>query len=226
MLIIDRKIVIVHLRKAGGTSFCRGLIDLLPPRRVEFYGYTREGEARSQAGARAGGLWKHAKAREILALTGLRKDRTRVYLVSLRPYPERVASFYFYCQRHHRKNSAKYPWIDGMSFSAYLRSPYVNEDTVPDFALGADGALLVDEFVPYDRLEQTYRDLCAELGFPNQSLPRLNANPDQEQDYLSCYSAEDMTVLRKRFAAEEEFLRRLRAEGRLHRAAPDPSPAT
>ena len=69
-------------------------------------------------------------------------------------------------------------------------------------------------------------DLCAELGFPNQSLPRLNANPDQEQDYLSCYSAEDMTVLRKRFAAEEEFLRRLRAEGRLHRAAPDPSPAT
>jgi hypothetical protein len=217
MLIIDRKIVIVHMRKAGGTSFCRGLIDLLPPERVEFYGYTKEGEARSKEGNRAGGLWKHSTAREIFAKTGLRKDRTKVFLISLRPYPERVASFYFYCQRHHERNRAKYPWIDGLAFSDYLRSPRVNDDTVPDFALAEDGSLLVDEFVPYDEIGQAYRKLCAELGFPRQRLPHLNANPDQVRDYRACYSADDLACLRDRFAEEEALLASLEARGILAR---------
>ena len=195
MLIIDRKIVILHIRKAGGTSFCRGLIDLLPPSRIEYYGYTKPGEVRSRNSARNGGLWKHSKAADFFAKSPLKRDEVKVYLVSTRPYLERVASFYLFARRRNEKDSTAYPWVRGLSFSGYLHSNHLNRDTLMNYALSADGHLLVDHFVQYDRLDQEFSDLCELLGLGPRQIPRLNLNNVPREDYAAMYSPEDLTFI-------------------------------
>jgi len=86
MLIIDNKIVIAHMKKCGGTSVCKGLIETLPQERVQYLGYTAEGEQRSARSRRKGGLWKHSSATDIVKNVPQARADLTVYLVSLRPW--------------------------------------------------------------------------------------------------------------------------------------------
>ncbi|TWI93968.1 hypothetical protein IQ03_04369 [Gemmobacter caeni] len=92
MLLIDNRILIVHMRKCGGTSFCSALIDLLTLKRLFFLGYTPEGEERSvRYRRRPEGVWKHATVETIHKGLHLDRKALDIYLLSVRPWWERVA---------------------------------------------------------------------------------------------------------------------------------------
>ena len=207
MLLIDKKILIVHMRKCGGTSFCRGLIDILPPERSYYLGYTKESEARSSASYREGGPWKHSTAHEAISKMGLNREDLEVYLISMRPYWERLASFYLYAARHHQRDATKYPWVSEITnMSEYLESRFVNRDSVPEFACDPDGNSLVDHFVRFESIGSAYSDLCARLGFPDQEIPSLNRNPTVAQDYKSLFNDVDWANMKRMFQPEIDFI--------------------
>lgn len=210
MLLIDKKILIVHMRKCGGTSFCRGLIDILPPERCFYLGYTKESEARSSASYREGGPWKHSTAHEVISKMGLDRENLEVYLVSMRPYWERLASFYLYAVRHHQRDASKYVWVSEIkTISEYLESRFANRDSVPEFACDPDGNTLVDHFVRFESLGSTYSDLCARLGFAGQEIPSLNRNPTVAQNYKGLFSNTDWANITPRFQPEIDFINAL-----------------
>ncbi len=212
MLLIDNRILIVHMRKCGGTSFCSGLIDLLPPERLFFLGYTPEGEERSaRYRRRPEGVWKHATAETILKGLHLDRKALDIYLLSVRPWWERVASFYFHALRYHQKDPAKYRWVKDMSFSDYLHSEHRNNERITDYACGADGEVLVDHLVPFDDLDGAYGRLCEDLGFPGQKIPHVNFNRLKgkaitDGNLRGLYSAADWAFVEPYFAEESAFL--------------------
>lgn len=211
MLIIDDKIVIAHMKKCGGTSVCKGLVETLPKARIDFLGYTPEGEERSAASRRRKGLWKHSPVQDIVDKTPLPRENLTIYLVSLRPWWDRVASFYFHAKRYHRKTGHKYPWVKDMAFSAFLRSPYIEEIECLDvFSGGPDGQPLADVYVPYSSLSTWYTTLATELGYPSVELPEYNrGRPKFADGYLECYNAADFELMAERFHGEDAMLERM-----------------
>ncbi|MDE4134782.1 hypothetical protein PXK00_16815 [Phaeobacter sp. QD34_3] len=206
MLLVDGKILFVHMKKCGGTAFCKGLIDVLPPDRVFYLGYDADGEARSTASRRAGKIWKHSFAKEIR--DELDPDGTefkKVYLLANRPFWERVASFYLHCRRHNARSADKYPWVKGMSFKEYLRSDHAEFEQITDYALDDNGQNMVDVIVDFDQISETYKVACKEFGFSNQSMPILNANPIKV-DYRSFYDLEDWNLVVSKYRGEIDFL--------------------
>jgi hypothetical protein len=203
MLIVDDKIVIAHMRKCGGTAFCLGLIEQLPPERTEYLGYTVEGELRSKEKYRKREVWKHSSAIEILNYYDI--SDPYVMLVSYRPYHQRVASFYFHCLRHNARDPKKYAWVHGKSFGEYLISKHAKLETVPHFACDDAGDPVVDEIVPFDQIAQRYDVLARELGLAKRSMPKLNVNPEP-QDYRTLYGADDWEIVRPTLEAEREFM--------------------
>ena len=133
LLIIDKSIVIIHVRKGGGTSFCRSLIDILPQERVDFFGYTRAGEARAAESRKSGGPWKHSTAAEAIAYLG-RKPK-KVYLVSVRPYRERVGSFFHYSKRRFQVAPKEYGHMKDISIGDFIRKQFVAEDNLSKYCL-------------------------------------------------------------------------------------------
>lgn len=211
MLIIDNKIVIAHMKKCGGTSVCKGLIETLAPERLAFWGYTPEGEQRSAQSRRRKGVWKHSPIPDILGKTDLKRDDLTIYLISLRPWWDRVASFYFHAKRYHQKTGTKYPWVKDMDFSTFLRSPYIAEiEELNAFGATSDGTPLADVYVPYAGLSQWYTDLAASLGHPDATLPEYNrGRPKFAKGYRDTYSETDFALMAERFAPEDLMLERL-----------------
>ena len=215
MLLIDSRILIIHMRKCGGTSFCTGLIEQLPPERVFYLGYTPEGEKRSaEYRRRPGQVWKHATAATIIKGLKLDPAKLEIHLLALRPWWDRVASFYFHAQRYHHQDGRKYPWVDNMSFSEYLRSTHLNTDRLTDYACALDGSCLVNHFIRFDALDDAYRRLCAELGLHGQGIPHLNANSVKEhsigdKELRALYSPADWEVVQPYFQPEIDFIAEL-----------------
>ena len=220
MLIIDDKIVIIHIRKAGGTSFCKGLLRLLPADRMVAFGYAkRNGGAKPGAPRPAippgqtrpartpGSLWKHSTAADFVASRGGQKGDYRLILVSARPLVERVVSFYFYCRRANKRDPEHYKWVENMTFPAYLAA-HIYDDTLHGFATAASGEVLVDHIVDYRNLNGAYTALCAERGFPGQSIPRLNAAPEKKRDYAVLFRPRNLARIQETLDEEEAFLAR------------------
>ncbi|MCB1398341.1 MAG: hypothetical protein H6898_08410 [Rhodobacter sp.] len=210
MLVIDKKIVIAHMKKCGGTSVCKGLIETLEPGRVEYWGYTEEGEKRSAVSRRRGGLWKHSPVRDIVTkLPYDRKDLT-IYLISLRPWWDRTGSFYFHAKRYNRL-SKKYKWVEGMSFSEFLRNENFTEiEPLDHFCNDENGQSAVDYFVDYDSLDDWYARLMAELGHAGVTLPKYNVGAKKKDGgYRAYYSEEDFEFTAKAFAGETEMIARM-----------------
>jgi len=206
MLIIDEKIIILHMKKCGGTSFCRGLIDCIDNERLEFYGYTKEGEDRSAKSKDKGGLWKHSTAREARVSMGAeRYDKLQVWFVATRPYWDRVASFYYYAKRHNDEDATKYTFAADLSFSDYINSRYMLKDKITDFVCDDHNKCIVDRIVRYEEIQRMYSRLVRKLGIENHRIPSLNANPTP-QNYVLKYSGDDWAHLARKFKDEIEFL--------------------
>lgn len=209
MLLIDEKTLVVHMKKCGGTAFCKGLIDTLPPERLFFLGYTAEGEDRSAQNSRKGLIWKHSPAKDIIRqLDPDRKKISKILLISDRPFWERVASFYLHVKRHNARNPEKYKWAVGLSFKDYLRSDYAEFEKINDYALDASGNMLVDEIVPHDKISEVYETVSAACGLPGQKMPRLNVNPI-EVDYRLFYGQDDWDLVVGKYQDEVELLKGL-----------------
>jgi hypothetical protein len=211
LLIIDNNIVIAHMKKCGGTSVCKGLIETLAADRIDFWGYTPEGEQRSAQSRRRKGVWKHSSIPDILRKTELQRENLTIYLISLRPWWDRVASFYFHAKRYNRKTGTKYPWVQDMSFSAFLRSPYVAEiEQLNEFSASPEGAPLADVYVPYSELSQWYGEFATRLGHPGTALPEYNRGRAKFADgYRETYTEADFALMAERFAQEDRMLERL-----------------
>lgn len=216
MLIIDRRILIVHMRKCGGTSFCLGLINILPAERLFYLGYTAEGEALSAAYRKGPGrVWKHATTRRILRGLGLAREDLEIHLLAMRPWWERVASYYFHARRYNAANPAKHRWVAGMSFSDYLRSAHLNRDRLDDYACDDAGQRIVDHIVRFRDIGRAYHDLCLRLGHPGQVIPHENRNLLKaevvgDQDTRALYSPADWAWTAAQFQGETDFMQ---AEG-------------
>lgn len=206
MLIIDDNILILHMKKCGGTSFCRGLIDQLPANRIEFYGYTAEGEARSQSSKKNGSVWKHSTAKEALAYLGAERfEEMDKWFVATRPYWERVASFYFYAKRHNERDASKYPFAGKLSFEEYIQSRHMLRETVPDYVCDDNGKCLVNRIVRYDHIGNMYRRLAKRLSLEDWAIPNHNANP-VKTDYMQHYDGISWAHLARKFQSEVDFL--------------------
>lgn len=182
MLLIDNKIMIVHMPKCGGTSFCKSLVDTLEPERVFYLGYTPDGERRSVEYKEKTGLaWKHATAYELVKGLALDPGELEIILVSTRPYWERVASFYLHAKRHNSRDAQRYAWVKDMSFSEYVRSSYFYKESIPEYSCDPEGKVLVNRFVKFSELSDEYAQLCRRLGYSGMTLPHLNANRYKEK---------------------------------------------
>ncbi|TMV92404.1 hypothetical protein FGG78_08405 [Thioclava sp. BHET1] len=187
------------------------MIETLKPARCDFLGYTPEGEKNSAESRREGGLWKHSSAAEIVSRLPQGRENLTVYLISLRPWWQRVGSFYFHAKRHNEMRGA-YKWVVGMSVSEFLRSKHVEEVERLDQFCENDS---VDYFVEFSQIDEWYSSILAELGRPGQVLPKYNiGNPAGETDYRQLFSNADMELLSARFAGETAMLDKIRAGNR------------
>lgn len=212
MLVIDGKIVIAHMKKCGGTSVCKGLIEILEPDRLEYFGYTTMGEKKSAVSRRRGKLWKHSSAAEIVEKLPQKREDLTVYLISLRPWWQRVGSFFFHARRYNKIHGT-YKWIEGMNFSSFLRSKYIDEVEQLD-VFSKNGA--VDFFVDYTRLSDWYTSFASDLGHPEGILPSYNLGNSTEHDYRDLFSEDDMKLMSARFAGEIHMLSQLQPVGSGH----------
>lgn len=212
MLIVNDRIVIAHMKKCGGTSVCKGMIESLPPETIDYWGYTAEGEEKSALSRRRGKVWKHSPVADILQKLSRKREETQIYLVSVRPWWDRVGSFYFHAKRYNRMSGEKYPWVTDMTLSEFIRSKYMADvERLDRFCSDADGNLLVDHFVDYTRIAEWYREFMASLGVAAAALPTYNQGRKKfAEGYDSLFNAEDIDYLRQEFAGEDALLKRFR----------------
>lgn len=212
MLIIDEKYVIAHMKKCGGTSVCKGLIEALEPERVKFLGYTSDGEERSKQSRRKKGLWKHSSAVEIVNNIPYARENLIVYLISTRPWWDRVGSFYYHAQRHNKKNPTKYPWSRDLDLSDFSNSRHLKEvEKLDDFSTDEEGTIQVDYFIDYNELGEWYASFAAELGKSDAVLPFYNAGErEQVSSYRNQFHDDDIKALEKHFSGEVEMRSKMR----------------
>lgn len=214
MIIANNSIIIAHMKKSGGTSVCRGMIESLPAGAIDYWGYTAEGEERSAKSRRRGKLWKHSPVSDILHQLpqnreDLKREDLEIYLVSARPWWDRVGSFYFHARRYHNRNAKKYPWVKDMSFSTFIRSDYMHNEVehLDRFCQDESGQNLVDHFVEYSEIAQWYPAFMEKLGVKGATLPEYNRGRARFSDgYRSIYSDEDFEYLQPLFAGETRLL--------------------
>jgi hypothetical protein len=202
MLIIDDQVLLIHMRRAGGTTLCTGLINLLKndvP--LDYLGYNRPDEPRGSpeflAGAGAN-LAGHATAYEIKCAIGTERfDKLEKWLVSDRPLWERIASMYCYCKRRHKENPSQYPFIKDMSFPKYLRSRWGLKDTKYNYGCDPNGYWIVDRVVSYYALQGEFASLAKRWNKNIVALPIINMNHDRT-DYRMLYGADDWEYIEQR----------------------------
>lgn len=211
MLIVNDRIVIAHMKKCGGTSVCKGMIESLPPDTIDYWGYTAAGEEKSALSRRRGKVWKHSPVADILNKLPRSRDTSEIHLVSVRPWWDRVGSYYYHAKRYNGLDAKKYPWVTGMSLSDFIRSEYMDDvERLDQFCSDAEGRLLVDHFVDYDRIDDWYSTIMARLGVANAKLPTYNQGRKKFADgYESLFDAADLAYLRQEFAGEEALRARL-----------------
>lgn len=214
MLIIDQKYVIAHMKKCGGTSVCSRLIEALPSERIEYLGYTPEGEEKSAKSRRRGGLWKHSSAPEIVSNLPYTRSDLTVFLVSLRPWWDRTASFYSHARRYNQLQG-KYAWVEEMDFTSFLKSDYLGEvEKLDDFSMDQNGQLQVDFFIEYDGLDEWFADFATRLGLGELTLPFYNVGSEgKNATYKQIFKGEDMALLRDHFSGEVDLLSQLQPAG-------------
>lgn len=211
MLIIRNNIVIAHMKKCGGTSVCMGIIDKFQAEDIDYWGYTPEGERKSALSRRRKGLWKHSPVADIVRKNPQKKNDLQIYLISVRPWWERVASFYFHAKRYNSSNSKKYAWIKEMSFSEFIRSERIKEiEHLDQFCQDDQGELLVNNFVEFNKLSTWYETFMSQFGFSNISIPEYNRSSDTDPArYRELYSAEDFAYLEQKFSGETQLVNSL-----------------
>lgn len=145
MLLIDEKILIIHMKKCAGKSVCKGIIKTLPDERLRYLGYTDESEAESTLARRNGKPWKHSTAAEAIEWAGKPKSALEVILVSVRPWQDRLGSYYCYAKRRNQTYPDKYRWVADLNFLEFLRSDHIKQiERLDEFACDQNGAPLVD----------------------------------------------------------------------------------
>ncbi|WP_412074400.1 hypothetical protein [Tritonibacter mobilis] len=196
MPIINKRIVIAHMKKCGGTSVCKGIVVALPSHSVKHWGYTLEGEKRSARSRRSGGIWKHSPVADTLAKLPKAHSALTVYLASLRPWWDRVCSYYFNAKRHNQLTGTKYAWVANMSFAEYIRRPYLEEVVYRDrFCKNSEGIVRPEHFVSYE--------LMAGLRVQDASLSAHNMGHARFSDgYCMLYKLGDFAYKEETFAGE------------------------
>ena len=203
MLILDEKHLFVHMHKCGGTSICRAIIDKVEPERVDFFGYTSEGEKRSSASKSSGGAWKHSTARAIRKWMGEERwgKLENVVFASVRSPFDRAASFFFYAKRHNQRDSNKYPMIANSSFTDFIFEHQYPKDTIHSFVEDSDGICLVNHFINFEEIENSFNQVCEEIGIGHFDLPELNSNPSAI-NYDFMYGKREHMLISKMFRRE------------------------
>jgi hypothetical protein len=95
------------------------------------------------------------------------------------------------------------------SFGEFLRSPLLHDFT----GLGSlkaqlcdpDGKLLVDQVIRMEDLAGKWPALCERLGLRDIPLARENASTSADFDYRALYRAEDINIVRARYADDFDF---------------------
>ncbi|MFS2316944.1 sulfotransferase family 2 domain-containing protein [Maricaulis sp. D1M11] len=203
MLILDEKHLFIHMHKCAGTSVCRAIIDQVEPERVEFFGYTVEGEQRSATSKRNGSVWKHSTAQRVRKWMGEERwaNLENVVFASVRSPFDRAASFFFYAKRHNLRDKKKYPMIADSSFTDFIFEHQYPKDTIHSFVESGDGTCLVNHFLKFDDIENSFNQLCEEIGIGQFDLPTLNANPSVV-NYDFMYGRRERMLIAKMFRRE------------------------
>lgn len=191
------------------------MIESLPPDAVEYWGYTSEGEEKSAISRRRGNVWKHSPPTDILRKLPLKRAETSIYLVSIRPWWDRVGSYFFHAKKHNRMNDRKYPWVADMSISEFIRSGYMADvEHLDRFCTDETGEILVDYFIDYPGIAEWYVGFMEELGVSGATLPAYNrGRPKFAAGYRNIFSPKDFEHLSQAFSGETALLGRLRPAG-------------
>ncbi|MCV6585530.1 MAG: sulfotransferase family protein [Marinibacterium sp.] len=207
MLIIDDKVAIVHIKKCGGTTVCRALMESVPEDRMQAFGYQKEQVQASKTIPKEDRLWKHSMTCDLKRIKGDAYFKgLDVFCVSSRDPWSRAASFYFYAKRHNEKDPTKYPRMKDMSFDEFILGDHFARESLYDYAHDPEtGECLVNRVLDFDNLDQETIDLAKTYGWPEPVMTRRNANPE-EMDYLALYNKETSDHIGAVFAKEIEWL--------------------
>ncbi|MFA3920784.1 hypothetical protein [Ruegeria hyattellae] len=133
--------------------------------------------------------------------------------------------------RYRLGNKVESPLPEGMSFADFWALKDWNilrgdgrKHLQRDMFLGSDGQLMADVIIPYDRLDDMFRDICAELEMP-AGLPRANVSriretqslPDGLEEEIRAFYADDYKLYAELDAINAEGMVRLRADRRAFR---------
>ncbi|MBJ3777088.1 hypothetical protein [Acuticoccus mangrovi] len=161
----------IHMQKCAGTAFAKSIIRRQPD--ALYWGYDPEGELRSKAWASIG-LWKHSTAYEIYNAVP-RKTWNAAYkvLVSARHPVERTLSHYAHYVHKHKLD---------MSLHTFIHSSHLS--TIQQYITSPDGAILVDDIVMFDQLEEGLARVRKNTALPALELKIENQNR-KKTDILS-----------------------------------------
>lgn len=101
-----------------------------------------------------------------------------------------------------------YKWVVGMSFSDFLKTPYVRGvEDLGAFSTDGNGKVQVDYFVEYDALGNWYSDLAAQLGHEGARLPKYNvSNMEKTDNYRSLFTDAEFEETSKLFTRETDLV--------------------
>ena len=126
--------------------------------------------------------------------------------------------------RYRLGNEVESPLPDGMSFAEFWARKDWNilhgdgrKNLQRDMFVDYDGQVLADVIIPYDRLDDMFRDICTAFGMP-QALPRANVSrirqteplPPALEAELREFYAEDYALYAELEAINAEGMARLR----------------
>lgn len=210
MLIIDRKHVIVHMKKCAGHAFCESIMKRLSPERYFSLGYGRDATGNPNP-IRSGGLWKHSTTAEIVYNGGSLIDANATfYLLSDRSIFERMGSYYMFTRRQFERGVTAYQRLASLTFKDFIRNESLDLGTIPEYACSEDGQVLLQYIINHNNISESFERFCRRVGFSSDNIPVFGiANYNtQKKDYINLYDEDDIAFIYNRYSEEFRFLAR------------------
>lgn len=193
MISTSHQFIFIHLPKTGGNSVQDALRDFADDEVVAPHAHQDGVERFELRNPKHKKLVKHSTLKDYVEALGPAFDDFKVYTTIRNPY-DRIVSYYF--SPHRGKVEWRFSKFKAFAKTVATLDEFITlaPDRTPD--LGR-----ITAFLRFERLEQDFAAMCADLGLGDVRLPHRNKSLNR-RDYRDCYDDELIAWVRDRHKLE------------------------
>ncbi len=189
------KFILLRPRKVGGTSIEAALVKHCGPediitKEMEFSNI-RDQDEYTITPQNDEGFYQHIPPKEIISKIGREKWNSYFKIGAVRnPWDLMVSNYWW-------ENQGTIP------FDKFVRTNYLDND---QFCFDAFDRPILDFYIRFENIDEDYKKLCEQLGFPFEPLPRTKTKVRKNNNhYSSYYTTYTKDLIARRYARDIKF---------------------